>query len=74
MASDAIYSIETAKGDFHGTIEDVCAWQAEYQGPFASLILEDGTEVDVDDIEFRADDIEGTVAAVMGRIAEETES
>jgi hypothetical protein len=68
------YTISTAKGEHTGTLEDVCAWQAEMQGACADLFIEDESQpgivcVNVRDVEFDRDDISLTIAAVEHAIA-----
>ena len=45
-------TIETAKGNYTGTLRECCAWQAEQQGAWASVRSEAGVAVTVDDVEF----------------------
>ena len=63
------HTISTTKGTHTGTLREVCAWQAEYQGGFATV---DG--VDVDTVDFDADDLSECVAEVRALLAAERAS
>lgn len=58
------HTITSAKGSYTGTIEDVCAWQAQMQAAYAAI---DG--VDVDAIDFDAEDLGPSIAAVSEAVA-----
>ena len=56
------YTISTAKGTNTGTLRAVCEWQTEMQGAFATISCGD-IEIDVDGVDFDAEEIELAVAA-----------
>jgi len=58
------HTITTLKGSYTGTIEEVCAWQAEQQGAGADI---DG--VDVDGVEFDAEDLDAAIGEVRVMLA-----
>lgn len=67
------YTIETVKGRSSGTLHDVCTWQAEHQGAYATLVMPSGETVDVSGIEFNAEEIETTMDEVRDQIGNWTE-
>lgn len=68
--------ITTVKGEFSGTVEECCAWQAEFQGAFAEVETDDGISVDVSDIDFDLEDMARTITdvetAILGAREEES--
>ena len=62
------YTITTAKGSYTGTLRAVCDWQSEHQGARA-VIAFGSVEVDVDDVDFDADDLSNVVATVRALFA-----
>jgi hypothetical protein len=62
-------TIETAKGGTAGTLAECVAWQVEHQGAFASIVLDDGTTVDVADVDYA--DADAALAEVERRIVAE---
>lgn len=62
--------IETVKGNYTApTLEDIWAWQDEMQGAFASLVLDDGTTVDVSECD-TLDDVRAAIGReLLGQLA-----
>jgi hypothetical protein len=65
------WTIETAKGGTTGTAREIAEWQAEHQGSFAKVTCawthndnDYSVEIDADDIDFDADNIDGAVTAL----------
>lgn len=56
-------TIRTAKGRFTGTLTEICEWQAEQQAANADI-----NGVDVSDIDFDAEGIDGTIERVQAAI------
>lgn len=56
ITADTIVTISTAKGVHTGTVAECWRWQCEMQGAWASIELDDGTDVDVDDFDFDGED------------------
>lgn len=61
-------ALETTKGTHTGTLREICEWQSEYQGGFETLVLADDERIDVSDVEWDAENIEATEAAVIDAI------
>ena len=53
------YTISTAKGSHTGSLRSVCRWQSEQQGAMATI-----GSVNLDGVDFDADEIDDTVVAV----------
>jgi hypothetical protein len=64
------YTITTAKGSFAGTLRAVCDWQSEHQGARA-VIACGSVEVDVDGVDFDADELSSVVSTVRALFAAE---
>ena len=64
------YTITTAKGSHTGTLRAVCDWQAEHQGARAVIACGD-LEVDVDGVDFDADDLPECMFDVKALLAAE---
>lgn len=56
------FLITTAKGALRGTLPEVCAWQAEMQGAFAT-IERGGMMIDVSNVDFDASDLVASIVA-----------
>jgi len=70
-----MYSIHSAKGQFNGNLEEVCAWQAEMQGAWATLYWDNGAfSTNVDDVDFDSDDLPGTIKRVEAVIEKELDA
>ena len=64
------FYVATAKGNVHGTLRAVCAWQAEMQGAYARVGIVGYTadEVDVEDVDFDPEDLDKAVQIVASRL------
>lgn len=62
--------IETTKGDFQGTLKEVIAWQSEFQGGLAVLVIGE-LRVDVDGVDFDAEEPGRTRSLVLREIRAE---
>lgn len=60
LRNDGPYTIATAKGSFSGTLDEVCAWQAEMQAAVATI-----GGLDVDAIDFDGEDLDATRQRVV---------
>lgn len=66
--ADGNIEIRTAKGSFTGSVREVCVWQAEMQGAAATI-----GGLDVDPIDFDADEMRATILALRNAARAECE-